>query len=775
MHGTIGQPRPQGPTSLVGDRDYFLFTAKRGEMIRVTVTPDAGSLIEPLVEIGHLVEQTGESYFIGLHQAPAATVNEDGSVEWLVSATDDGEMVGYVQHGPNEFSANPVGGAGYGYTVSIESVTPAPEDIGAAPGQADVDIPGGGFGLAKFTADQGHLLTIRDENNLYTDMRVLDSATWRVVASGSGALTLSAPADGEYWIETHDFIGRSTPVGEPATVFVETIQIEDLGALPATVTATLDMQQRHLYSFTATAGQALDLRVSTETFFPQIELFDADLAEIGFARYQQRQFIVPADGQYVVGVSASSGATDPNYTYTLGVEEIDPTAAAALPYADSSVVDDVPFAQWYEIPVTDQTSYTATLDTAAGDFNDRMYAFDPSDLSLIKTSSSGVLRWKSEFDGTVWLAVVDADNRGDPLFTYDLNVTELMTTPATLGQTVNGQLATGSSEDIYSFMSTPGMLDIHVIPTGDWRPVVDLIDGETLDRIGDADNILGRVRYARSEADDFLVSVSSADPNLAGPLDYEITIDIKDSTGAVAEVEPNDALGEAQAVEPPVVTEGATDDIDTTDRYQVTLVRGQRIWALAADRNMSGTDRFDAELSLRDATDLEVSNDAWGGEGFMPAMYGVAAPASGTWQIVYGPRGAVAPLGDYSIFFETSPVLEVAEAEPNDDVAGAQAVGAFEEVVRIDAFVDAGDPLDLYGFNVARSDANVEIVLENADPGHEIRLLDSMGMEVAASGPSHDGLNDPVINLAGLAAGDYYVELAEGTASGAVDIILIVN
>jgi hypothetical protein len=775
MHGTIGQPRPAGPNSLAGDNDYFLFTAKRGETMRVTVTPDAGSALEPLVQIGHLVEQTGESYFIKLQEAPAAALNSDGSVEWLVSATDNGEMVGYVQHAPNEFNSNPVGGAGYGYTVTVEKVMPTPVDIGAAPGQTDVDIPAGGFGLASFSATEGQLLTIRDQSTLITDLRVLDAATWRVVTSGSDSITMSAPADGEYWIDVHDFLGRPTPAGESATVFVEEIQIDDLGALPASVDATLDTSSRHLYSFDGTAGQAIDLRVSTEVFFPEIEIYDADLQEIGFSRYQQRQFVVPADGEYIVGVMASAGDTDPGYSYTFGAEVIEPTVAGALPYNDSSVVDDVPFAQWYEVPVSMGTSYTVTMDTTAGDFDHRVYVFDPSDVSLIKSSSSGVVRWMSQYDGTVWIAVFDADNRGDPTWTYDLNVGELMTMAATVGQTATGQLPSGAEEDIYTFMSTPGMIDIEVVPTGDWRPVVSLIDAESLNRVTEAENIGGRVRYARSEMDQYAVSVSASDPMLAGPLDYDITVDIKDSTGAIAETEPNNALAEAQAIEPPVVTEGGTDDVDTTDRYEVTLVRGQRIWALAADRNMTGTSRFDAELSLRDGTDAEAFSDVWSGEGYLPALYGVAAPSSGTWQVVYGPRGATPTVGDYTLFFETSSVLEVAEAEPNDDLAGSQAVGAFEEVVRIDAFVDGADPTDIYGFTIGQSDASVNIALENADPGHEIRLLDSTGTEVAASGPSHDGLDDPVIDMAGLAAGDYHVELTEGTASGAVQIILIVN
>ena len=77
--------------------------------------------------------------------------------------------------------------------------------------------------------------------------------------------------------------------------------------------------------------------------------------------------------------------------------------------------------------------------------------------------------------------------------------------------------------------------------------------------------------------------------------------------------------------------------------------------------------------------------------------------------------------------------------------------------------------------DLTASGGRLRASLENADPGHELRLLDMAGAPLASSGVPFDGLTDPVIDMTGLAAGRYYVEFSTGTASGAADLIVIVD
>ena len=94
-----------------------LFALFRGEL-----TPDAGSLLEPALQIAHFPDQVGFPFVI--HESDPPNAGEAASVEYIMTAYVDGEIAAYVQHFPNEFGANPVGGANYGYTLTVEEITP---------------------------------------------------------------------------------------------------------------------------------------------------------------------------------------------------------------------------------------------------------------------------------------------------------------------------------------------------------------------------------------------------------------------------------------------------------------------------------------------------------------------------------------------------------------------------------------------------------------------------------------------------------------------------
>lgn len=768
---TIDQPRAG-----LGDVDYFLFMLKRGEVARLTVTPLQNSLMEPLVQVGNLVEQQGSSYFISLHQAPEAAAGAPASVEYLVTADEDGEFAVAIQHEPNRFG-NPVGGSLYGYDATIETLAPMPVDLGMPPGQVQLQFADGKFGLAKFSAPAGDLLTVREESTLFADLRVIDASTFDVLGIDSGSLTFAVPTDGDYWVELHDFLGRGTGM-DPATVYVEPVTMTPLGALPATQDAVLDLLPTHLYQFTATAGQAIDFRVYTGgAFFPQIQLFDAALNQVGNTSYQRKQVIIPADGDYIVGISASSGTTNPTYAYRLGIEVIQPADLGALPAATSGVLDNRPFAVWTKVPVSAQQTYAASF-TASGGYFGQLAVYDPSDMTLLRSSVEGIARWVSSYDGEAWIAYFDQNNDGNPAYGYDIDVRAVMATPATLGAPVAAQLADGADEDLFTFTSIPGMIEAVVTPVGDWRPQIRLLRGDALDRESDARETGNVLRFAVSDmAVPYAVVVRSQDQTLAGPLDYTVTMRILDTTGAMAEIEPNDVLGQAQPlVMLPAVVNGTTTATDLGDRFGVPLVRWQRLWFLSADRNMNGPNRFDAVVRIHDDLDNVVASNSYSGEGFMPALYGYHAPQTGNFELFYGPRMGTTVTGDYSVYVVVSPVTDVAESEPNDSMMAPHALGPLSGLTRVAASVDAmGDAVDVVSFDVGQSNADVWVTVDGAPDEHSLRLLDSTGVEIAASGPAHDGLTQPLIALAGQPASTYFVELTSGPNAGTFDVLLLVE
>lgn len=770
VQASIGQPRASGPTSLVGDEDFFLFGTRRGQTIRVTVTPDAGSLLEPALQIAHFPDQVGFPFVI--HESDPPNAGEAASVEYIMTAYVDGEIAAYVQHFPNEFGANPVGGANYGYTLTVEEITPTTTAIPAIPGIAMLDVAPGGIAIASLQGQVGDILNITEESSLFSELRVIDTTTWRVIAQSSSSATFGPQVDGEYWIELRDIIGRGTAVGDPATITVDELTPQALGALPATATGVLDVLPRHLYSFSGTAGQMIDIRVNSPSFFAAIDVYDSTFQAVGGRFYEDRQMVLPADGEYLVAVSSSGGSTSDSYDYSLRVAQIQP-AAQTLPADVSGVLDPLASATWYSVPVTMDTNYTGRITTSEAAFAERITLFR-DDLSFIRTSVGGTARWTADFTGNVLVAVEDDNNEGGPSFDFRFTFGELVTTPINAAQPLAGQLASAIDEDVYNFTLTAGaMIEVVVTPLSDWQPEVQLLNGETLNPLSEARQFGDTVRYAVSEPQDFGISVRAVTGAPAGTLDYTITLTLLNQSNSTAEVEPNDTLASAQdpGVLPVVIAANLTGA--DNDRFRAPLIRGQRIWAMSTDRNMMGTDRFDARLWLYDATDSIINQNAYSGEGFMPAIYGFEAPNSGEIQVRFGPLDNRTEDGDYTLYIVAGPATDLSEAEPNNDPTTAQDLGTLFGPARLSGFVDGTDPVDLVAVTLART-STLRASLENADPGHEIRLLDNTGAQITASGPGFDGLQDPLLNL-NLAPGTYYVELGTGTASGSADLIVIVE
>lgn len=89
-------------------------------------------------------------------------------------------------------------------------------------------------------------------------------------------------------------------------------------------------------------------------------------------------------------------------------------------------------------------------------------------------------------------------------------------------------------------------------------------------------------------------------------------------------------------------------------------------------------------------------------------------------------------------------------------MAGANAVGSLSSVQTFNNFVGASDTQDYYHFNLA-SGGNFNLSLTGLGADADVHLINSVGTIVASS--AYGSNHDEAINIAGLAAGDYYVRV----------------
>jgi hypothetical protein len=218
---------------------------------------------------------------------------------------------------------------------------------------------------------------------------------------------------------------------------------------------------------------------------------------------------------------------------------------------------------------------------------------------------------------------------------------------------------------------------------------------------------------------------------------------------------------------------GALSPTDTRDEYGIVLNAGDRLWVHTMRAVSTGSIyQWDGWIEFVSPSGAVAQTYYSGGEGFYSAGHGWLVPESGSWIIRIG-HSSTSFTGEYIMYASVADRLNFSDVEPNDSLAEAQPV-PFEGNSVGTAFVDIADPLDVFGIHL-RVGTTVRVKLLNADPGHELRLLDGAGQEVAASGPSFDGATDPILNATIGALGPYYIEFRAGSASGAAEILISEN
>lgn len=558
-------------------------------------------------------------------------------------------------------------------------------------------------------------------------------------------------------------------------------EFDDLGDLPAVVEATYDQPGELAYhSFEATAGERYNIRHLHP--FATIALVDADSFEVlGSANFTDRMvWRAEEDGEYVVAVqSYIDGGTE---DYAVGVEEIAATELTSTPATESGAVELAPFSDWYRLQVAEGEAYEVSADAGSeSELSPDIYVYDGEDMSSMGSGGSS-LRFLSNFDGEVFVGVADADDGGpaddadDTDYSFELQVDQLDSEDIALDSPQSGQLTDGKHEIYYGFDAPAGAIEAHVQAAGDWTPQVELVDAGSLQEASnDLDYYRGTAFYAESEGGDYALAVSARDDSISGPLDFDIEVTVHEPDSAIDEGEPNDAPEEAQHLDSfPVAIQGALEGgEDEEDYYSFDLVTGEHIWLISSPHG--DTTNLYPRMHLNRPDGSEAAYDSSSGESLYPAFFAFEADQTGTWNVEHYHPYSDDRAGDYMLYATTSGHDDYDESEPNDDDAEAQDLGELDLPTRIGAEVDGDDPVDVFTFETVRQLDALQISLEGADDGFELRLLDENFDEIEASGPGHDGDVQPAIEAQDVAPGDYYIELGEGDAAGAADVIVVPN
>ena len=776
ISGAIDEPREQGQA----DQDLYLLSMRKGESLRAKISPTIGGSLAPTLEIGHAWAQGDQDGFLTLARVdpdPALPDNER-ALEFIISAEREGDLALRVRHRPNLSAQTPQGGGAFGYTVELGPWTPAPARVESLPGSAQVSFPDGSAGLVAVAVKAGEVINVAmgGDHGLFLESRVYSTRTWQeLTRSFSSGFSLRSAEDDTLWIEARDFSGRGAASGSPVIVSLSTPTPTPLPALPARVQGALrDPGQEDFYRFSARRGERLEVSIQSQGFFPSLEFYDAASFERFDSGSRSTELIVERDMDVLIKVTTFGQERSPEFTYTLGVQRIEPVALSAWPGQASGVLDQAPFGRWYKINVQANTLYSARVTTAR---DPAAYApfvrlYDGATLDFVATSTSGVARWMAPAAGEVWLSVYHTSREGAPEFDYTLRVEELVAPALSPGLVSEQRLSDGAQTLTWRLRANAtGTIDVRASALGDWPLRLEVLHPMTLRALG-GQRVGDRYRFATHTLSEVVISVSSWDTSLAGPLVFELQGQLLEASLATPEVEPNPVSSPQPVGATPQLISGALADPDLEDTFSVTLQAAERLWALTSARGMTGIYALDVTLELLDPEDQVVLVDRYGGEGFFAAISGFVARRAGTYKVrVSLEPGNITDRGDYTLSLWTQPASSpIAQVEPNDDLMSAQDLGTLRDAVALLTTTGPTDPADYLRFTLAQ-EARVEVHAPLA-VGHTLRLWDAQGMALVSSGPGFDQSPAPALTARVLPAGVYTLEVGAGQADGDATVVL---
>ncbi|MEC9441059.1 MAG: hypothetical protein VYE40_08170 [Myxococcota bacterium] len=778
IDGAIDDPRtPDQP-----DVDLYLFTMKKGEVARVTVSPVVGGNLEPSVDIGHAFVQGGSATFYTLHRSEAVGDTDPyapRTVSYLVSSSEHGDMAVQVRHARQPAGAA-VGGAAYGYSIAFERLPVQAVDVPMLPGMVSLPLPAGESATVSFAPSQDGIFSVGiDDAALFLNSRLLDADFNLVEQTYNAQFTSRALANERFYVDMRDFNGRGTDVAtmEELTVTIDAVTIEDFGALPGTKADVLqEPGEDDYYKVVVPANELFSLKIYAPNFFPNVEIFRDDTFERLGGTTSAYELRFDVDTTIVVRVSSYDEARGADQTYILGMRTVTPTPLGMLPASASDFIDDAPFSDWHAFEVEDGKFYSVSVSTMNPNFIVRGRVIRGDNLGYVSGTSAGRARWRSAFTGTVYARVFENSNQGASDYDYQIDVSEVTNTPISVNTNVPGQqLAAAGDERLFTVtLPQPGALGATVKTSG-WTPVIRFLSTGALSSLGGTQD-LETAWLPTSEHTQVVIAVSSEDPGLQGPLDFSIQTTFIPPSNATPEVEPNDPIANATPITAtPAVLAGNIQPAasDREDYYSLDLVAGQRVWAMVTSRNGTGLYSLDLEVALLDATARSLENDRYDGEGFYPAIFGYDTTESGTYTLrVSLPATIATQNGDYTLYVVTSPANEIDEVEPNDLVADAQDLGVVEDAALVSATTTPGsDAIDQFVFTLEHP-SHLNISLLDSGEGHDLRLLDDQQVEIDLSGSTSDGNSYPVIDQPDLAPGTYYLEFTAGSLGGQAQILI---
>ena len=743
----------------VEDEDYFLLNTLRGEAIEIVLSPEVGSPLLARVEVGHwIANPPNASFFIAAHRSDSPdTIGEVSKLKYFFDGSEDGEVaIRIIHQGQAPLTQD------HRYTLDIKPWIPSPMVVQGLPQQIDLQLEKGDLGIVDIDLEKDMIVSsFTNDQGIFSDTRWTDISNWKKTGDDTQDISFRVPHDGTYRVDVRDFLGR----GGMTTLSITSSQAKTL-PLPIQESGDLKISPKQFFNIQLVEDDILDIRVNSQNFFPQIEVFNDAFERVGFG-FVDELFKATKSGEYTIAIAASDGETALDRTFTLGLQKPNPMPLQ-LDTGTTGKVDKIGMASWYKINVANGKDYEVRFHGT--NFSPVAEVVNLENLRVITSASGGVLRWHSEFDGELWLNISENSNDGNPAYDYSIMFSEILSDPISEATSVLGSVS-GDAFTYYHFDVPAGVLRVSVNAIGDWRPSITLLNADRNQVESDAKQIGNRLVFGQSESKSYKIAIGIRESVQQGSLDFTLQYELIKSTTNIAEVEPNEDALSAQSISFVGLLAGVSGETtgNEQDWFAIDLKARQRFWAFTTDRNASGVNRFDAELKVFNAAGQEVERDRFSGEGFLPALHGEVFDASGIYNVVYGPLMGRTISGDYALYFLKEEVSETSEIEPNDDIAGAQLLPNFYETAIVSLLMANGEK-DLFGISIPVSSTKTTLSLNGAADGFELRLLDASGTQLAASGLGHDAKNQPELNFTIANSGIYYVEVSAGV--GAADLVI---
>ena len=667
------------------DRDIFLFEARRGEAIRVTLRPKPGSRLSPSVELGHAYARQEQSSFYRVHQTPHPVTFDPSaqSLSYVIADEQAGEMAVIVSHRPphHEQHGEPEGGVAFGYELHIESVEPEIVEGGAeTPIMHDVELEAGGYHLLSFEANAEELFLIdfpsgaRGQGSLTT--RLLDDSMRTVDYTRGEPMTFKAPSAGRYLIDITAMSGAASEPGAGERVRVRSATSRSLGALPLATRQgrLLDPLDEHHWRVVIPPHTPVELGVLAADFVPEMMLFreEETLELLGVTSFHELVEFERETSLVIKLLAHREFQAGERLDYTLGVRQIAlPDAPVQRMEPSSSwlsnrqrLVD--PFGALYEVELGEEGQIhvfdlPAHLEHAS---SMTLRLHDAESLELLAIASPGErLRYKSPAAMRA-LLYLHKHPRARSLPAQVFAQSALATARAisreeVMSSTPLESMHHGTMDEILYALSldTASALKFSLSSTAGHR--VTWLDPDDLSPLTPVATAHPAHYAISSEEAEYWLAISpeaSANP-LIGPLEPS-SISLTPQVFALSEASIEYDQGIEHITSLPSLWRGdlSTNSSDRVDTYSLDVEQGDRLWVMSIADASTSSYGLDPEIIIRDEQGNQVLHQRYGSHGFFPGVFDFAVPSSGRYTVSMQLSPVhPAAMGDYVLLFDVIP------------------------------------------------------------------------------------------------------------------------